>query len=448
LPSQNYGMNKSQSPERYSSHREKNRDHRSNGREKSGRENRKRSPDRYRERSPERRDRSPNRNNSSRRSPERRRDRSPDNRKRSPDRSKRSPERRRRDRSPERRRDRSPERRERSPEKEKKKRNRDDSPERKRSKSPELKRPKRPTPSPPRTDLRSIYEYKMISPIGSGVFGNVYLAKNAEGKKVAIKRLRLSNPNQYDPQYKREIEVLNLCEHLNIVKLIEVVMSKKNEKYLVLEHCDIDFKAVMSKSIGIAQLKNVMLQLLDGLEYIHSKNIIHRDLKPDNILFSEEGTLKIADFGSSRIYEEGAKYSPGMVTLRYRSPEIFLGERKYCTAVDIWSAACIFSELFLGKPLLDGISALEQIDKMCSVLGTPSLEDWPGFTECPNAKDLVFPHQPDNLLKKYIPDLTDQNFSLLSQMFIFNPKKRMTAQQAKEHPYWKENPLPDEHLLL
>jgi serine/threonine protein kinase len=55
-----------------------------------------------------------------------------------------------------------------------------------------------------------------------------------------------------------------------------------------------------------------------GLEYIHSKNIIHRDLKPDNLLFSEDGILKIADFGSSRIWLEGAEYSPGMVTLRYR----------------------------------------------------------------------------------------------------------------------------------
>jgi serine/threonine protein kinase len=288
----------------------------------------------------------------------------------------------------------------------------------------------------------------MVSAIGAGVFGNVYLAKDAEGRKVAIKRIRLSNPNTYHPQYKREIEVLQRCDHPNVVKLIEVVQSKINEKYLVLEHCHTDFKVVMSKSIGIAQTKNVMLQLLTGLEYIHSQNIIHRDLKPDNLLFSEEGVLKIADFGSSRIYVEGTKYSPGMVTLRYRAPEIFLGERAYTCAVDIWSCACIFSELFLGKPLMDGISPLEQVDRMCTVLGTPSIEDWPGFTELQNAKDLVFPHQPDNLLKKYIPDLNEYNFSLLTAMFNFNPHKRMSAQQAKTHGYWAQSPLPDEHLLL
>jgi serine/threonine protein kinase len=190
----------------------------------------------------------------------------------------------------------------------------------------------------------------MVSAIGAGVFGNVYLAKDAQGNKVAIKRLRLSHPSHYDPQYKREIEVLQQCDHKNVVKLIEVVQSKKCEKYLVLEHCHTDFKVVTGKTTGIAQLKNVMLQLLDGvslmvsssyfvfdeilfelifflrpfffsplgLEYIHSKNIIHRDLKPDNLLFSETGILKIADFGSSRLWVEGQSYSPGMVTLRYR----------------------------------------------------------------------------------------------------------------------------------
>jgi len=288
----------------------------------------------------------------------------------------------------------------------------------------------------------------MVSPIGSGVFGSVFLAKDSSGLNVAIKRLRLSSPANYDPQYKREIEVLGLCDHPNIIKLIEVVTNKKNEKFLVLEHCDIDFTVVIGSVQSRAQLKNIMLQLLDGLEYLHSKNVIHRDLKPDNLLFTTTGVLKIADFGSSRLYQPDGKYSPGMVTLRYRSPEIFLGERRYTTAVDIWSTACIFAELFLGKPLLDGISALEQIDKMCSVLGTPSLEDWPAFTSCPNAKDLVFPNQPNNLLRKYIPNLTDLSFSLLSEMFIFNPEKRLTAANAKLHGYWQENPVPDEHLLL
>jgi cell division cycle 2-like protein len=97
---------------------------------------------------------------------------------------------------------------------------------------------------------------------------------------------------------------------------------------------------------------------------------------------------------------------------------------------------------------LDGCGALEQVDRMCSVLGTPTEEDWPGFKDLENAKSLVFPPQPKNLLRKFIPDLTDGNFSLLTGMFVFNPANRMTAFQAKGHTYWQEEPLPDEHLLL
>jgi cell division cycle 2-like protein len=113
--------------------------------------------------------------------------------------------------------------------------------------------------------------------------------------------------------------------------------------------------------------------------------------------------------------------------------------------------ACRLSSIlshFLGKSLLDGISPLEQVDRMCSVLGTPTEEDWPGFRDLENAKELVFPQQPKNLLRKFIPTLTDGNFSLLTRMFSFNPANRMTASQAKAHEYWQQDPLPDEHLLL
>jgi cell division cycle 2-like protein len=114
------------------------------------------------------------------------------------------------------------------------------------------------------------------------MFGNVFLAKDSNNVKLAIKRLKLSSPDYYDPQYKREIEVLQECDHKNIIKLKEVVRNSKNEKFLVLEYCPLEFKSAMANVISASQIKNVIQQLLTGLEYIHEKNIIHRDLKPDN----------------------------------------------------------------------------------------------------------------------------------------------------------------------
>lgn len=145
-----------------------------------------------------------------------------------------------------------------------------------------------------------------------------------------------------------------------------------------------------------------------------------------------------------------------------RAPEIFLGATNYTPAVDIWSAACIASEVLLGRPLLDGISELEQIDKMCTVLGSPNESNWPGFKNYPNSRstylisclilrpslELVFPTQEKNFLKKYLPDQTEECYSFLLSLFVYNPSARSSAAQALQHPYWSEEPLADAILRI
>lgn len=142
------------------------------------------------------------------------------------------------------------------------------------------------SPSPPDPNIPDIYKYTFVSPIAEGVFGNVFLARGENNVKFAIKRLKLSSPDSYDPQYKREIDILKECDHKNIVKLKEVTKNAKNEKFLVLEYCPLEFKDVLSHVVLPSQIKNVIHQLLSGLDYIHNKNIIHRDLKPDNSTLS------------------------------------------------------------------------------------------------------------------------------------------------------------------
>jgi serine/threonine protein kinase len=105
-----------------------------------------------------------------------------------------------------------------------------------------------------------------------------------------------------------------------------------------------------------------MHQILNGIAFLHSKRVLHRDLKPQNILVNHRGEVKLADFGLSRLYGTPIKpYTPKVVTLWYRAPEILLGCEEYSTGVDIWAAGCIMAELYISQPLFKGDSAIGQL---------------------------------------------------------------------------------------
>jgi len=111
---------------------------------------------------------------------------------------------------------------------------------------------------------------------------------------------------------------------------------------------------------------------------MHSHFIIHRDLKVSNLLITHRGCIKIADFGLARKFSiPNGKMTPKVVTLWYRAPELLLGSLIQTTAIDIWSAACVFGELLLHKPILPGRSELNQIEMIIDLLGTPTETIWP-----------------------------------------------------------------------
>jgi cyclin-dependent kinase 14 len=123
---------------------------------------------------------------------------------------------------------------------------------------------------------------------------------------------------------------------------------------------------------GGLQAHNVRLflfQLLRGLSYVHRRKILHRDLKPQNLLISEVGELKLADFGLARAQSVPSHtFSSEVVTLWYRPPEVLLGSTQYSSPLDLWGVGCIFVELLTGSPAFPGVKdAADQLERIFKV---------------------------------------------------------------------------------
>lgn len=308
---------------------------------------------------------------------------------------------------------------------------------------------------------KSIENYKQLNKIDEGSYGIVFRAQNKEtGEIVAIKKIKLGKEKEGFPITSiREINILFNLNHENIVKIKEVVFGSSIDKvFAVMEYCDYELKALCLREknssntfISLATVKCLLRQLLEGVEYMHSKWIIHRDLKTSNLLLNRSGILKIADFGLARKYGSPLRhYTKLVVTLWYRAPELLLNCDKYGTAVDMWSVGCILAEMLLGEPLIQGTDELDQLNKIFRLLGTPTEESWPAWNTLPNYQKITFKQYNINKLREHFPAystkddivLTDKGYDLLSKLLTCNPSKRISAAEALRHPWFYENPLP------
>jgi cell division cycle 2-like protein len=229
--------------------------------------------------------------------------------------------------------------------------------------------------NPVLSGCRKIENYKQLNKIDEGSYGIVFRAENIEtGEIVAIKKIKLGKEKEGFPITSiREINILFDLDHENIIKIKEVVYGSSLDKiYTVMEYMDYELKALLSEKssvFNLSQIKCLMIQLLKGVEYMHTKWIIHRDLKTSNLLFDIRGVLKIGDFGLARKYGSPLRhYTKLVVTLWYRAPELLLNCEKYSTAIDIWSVGCILAELLLKEPLIQGQDELDQINKISNYL--------------------------------------------------------------------------------
>jgi len=292
---------------------------------------------------------------------------------------------------------------------------------------------------------KKLKRYRKIAKLGEGTYGKVYQAEDLETKEyVALKKMVLDTEEEgVPPTAIREIAVLKeLSEHPNIVKLLDVIYLK-NKLYLVFEFLDQDLKQYMDSSpqmLDTHLVKTYMYQMMKGILFCHSHRVLHRDLKPQNLLIDKKGTLKLADFGLSRAVAIPLRhYTHEVITMWYRAPEIILGETRYSTPVDIWSAGCIFAEMATKIPLFPGDSEIDQLFRIFRTKGTPSENTWSGVTRLPEFQ-ATFPRHPAQQLSKLLPQLEPAGIDLLEKMIQYEPARRISAQAALIHPYFWDVP--------
>jgi mitogen-activated protein kinase 1/3 len=250
------------------------------------------------------------------------------------------------------------------------------------------------------------------------------------------------------------------------------------------DHCQVKMPTIYQSLILTQFLQYFVYQTLRALKSIHSAGIVHRDLKPANLLVNANCDLKVCDFGLARMVKaSGAEEGKGagmmteyVATRWYRAPEIMLSFKMYtkvrvpdiplpCSsdpyalqAIDVWAVGCILAEMLSGRPLFPGRDYSHQLDLILDVIGTPSLEEFYGITSR-RSRDYIrsLPIRKRRPFTALFPQASVEAIDFLNktlvshaiiQLFVlwlhfkptafcqtFDPKKRLTADEALGHPY-------------
>ena len=270
----------------------------------------------------------------------------------------------------------------------------------------------------------------------------MYKAVSPDGTEVALKKLSLQQYSNRRREFAfreclREVKILDRLTHPNIARLKQLVVKGLNI-YLVIEFCPFQLKKLAQRSLPEGIVKAIMIDLMKGLSYIHDQQLVHRDIKVDNLML-RNGLLKIADFGSTGSLHQ-KEWSPQVVTLWYRPPEILLGSPSQSAAVDIWSAGCVFGELLRSKPLFAGHGEIAQINLIVDMLGTPTSEDWPEIDELPVLQCMALNKRVRSIDEKI--SARESTLDLLKKMLRYDPKSRPSAKECLQDEYFTQNPPP------
>lgn len=265
----------------------------------------------------------------------------------------------------------------------------------------------------PQTGLK-ISHYILNKTLGTGTFGKVKLAYHEyTGQEVAVKILNRRKIKNLDvvEKIKREIQNLKLVRHPHIIKLYQVI-SSPTEFYMVMEYVPGGelFEYIVKKGrLSEKESRTIFQQLLSGIDYCHRHNVVHRDLKPENLLLDDNQNIRIADFGLSNMMQDGEFLRTSCGSPNYAAPEVISGKLYAGPEIDIWSSGVILYALVCGVLPFDD----EHVPKLFQKI-----------------RSGVF-NIPDHVSK-------DVGY-LIRRMLEVDQVKRITIEEIKKYPWFKES---------
>ena len=211
--------------------------------------------------------------------------------------------------------------------------------------------------------------YTLLKHLGTGGIGAVYLVERIVGGALQRSALKVLAPHSAGPsfieRFHREQHILASLDHPNITRMLDAGLSERGQPYLVMEYVDGVHLDVYCDShrLGIAERLQLFLRVCDAVAYAHHNLIVHLDLKPSNILITPDGSVKLLDFGTSKLIRTDSLLTTTvMATPAYASPEQLRNE-PVTTSCDIYALGAVLFELLAGSRPGHGASVAAMIER-------------------------------------------------------------------------------------
>ncbi|KAL4243465.1 hypothetical protein ABKN59_001243 [Abortiporus biennis] len=351
----------------------------------------------------------------------------------------------------------------------------------------------------------STRSYTPLKVVGDGSFGTVWLCdwhgtlppntpmsamqcgagarpEYAGKRLVAVKRMKKRWEGGWDECKRlKELESLRAIPyHPNIIPLYDFfLLPSTKELYFVFESMEGNLyqliKTRKGKPLAGGLVSSIFEQVVAGLDHIHASGYFHRDMKPENLLVTTTGLydyrplapnvppdapperdvvviVKLADFGLAREIKSKPPYTEYVSTRWYRAPEVLLKSRDYSSPVDMWALGTIMAELVNLRPLFPGSGEVDQVARICDVLGDPCDDygidtrgrpfgggRWPRGVKMAKAVGFAFPKtQPRDIYSLFDHSVPIQLVHCIADLLKYDPDIRLTSRECLEHPYLQE----------